>query len=255
MSMKMDADQLQSHIEEAIKELNLLLNEWLTSSNEVDQKRAQILAYWIKTYTRMMRQEKQFNPASIPRLTRRQIVNVDFGFRIGSELGGLHYALVLDKKNSMNANTVTVLPLGSLKDNFKPTKSKIVLTTGIYESLQGKAQEQLAQANTIISKLLRDSELLKMSEEERVAEIGRRYVLAKNMLDSAKASVDKMNKLKHGSVVNLSQITTVSKMRIKEPVTPKDALYGVKVSLEDMARIEQAFIELYIAKENFKTQK
>ena len=67
----------------------------------------------------MIRRENDFNPASIPRLTRRQIVNVDFGFRIGSELGGLHYAVVMDKQNSMNGDTVTVVPLGSLKEHHR----------------------------------------------------------------------------------------------------------------------------------------
>ena len=72
------------------------------------------------------------------------------------------------------------------------------------------------------------------------------------MLDSAQASVDKMRKLKHGSVANISQLTAVSKIRIKEPVTPKDALYGVKISLDDMKEIETALIEQYIPKGNFK---
>lgn len=252
MSVQMSIEQLQTHIEEALNELDALLSGWMVSPDVNDQKRAQILSYWIKTYTRMLRQEKNFNPASIPRLGRRQIVNVDFGFRVGSELGGLHYAVIMDKKNSQNANTATVVPLGSLKESFVPTRNKVKLSNGVYDSLQEKAQAQLNQSTAIINGFVSDSELLKLSEEKRAEEIGRRYTLAKSMLDGARASVEKMKKLKHGSVANISQLTTISKMRIKEPVTPKDALYGVKLSMEDMAAIEQGIIELYITKGNFK---
>lgn len=252
MAIKITLEQLQAHIEEAVDELDALLSGWLVSADAADQKRAQLLSYWIKTYTRMIRREKEFNPASIPRLARRQIVNVDFGFRVGSELGGLHYAVVLDKNNSQKADTVTVIPLGSLKENFVPTRSKIKLSNGIYESLDAKVQGQLEQSRAIINGFLNDKELLKLPEDQRVEEIGRRYTTAKGMLDNAQASVDKMRKLKHGSVANISQLTAVSKIRIKEPVTPKDALYGVKISLDDMKEIETALIEQYIPKGNFK---
>ena len=57
-----------------------------------------------------------------------------------------------------------------------------------------------------------------------------------------------MEKLKHGSVANISQIATVSKLRIKEPVTPHSVLCGVKVSERDMEQIEKALLELYISK-------
>ena len=97
MSKMMTAEELKRHITEALGELDGLLGLWMNSPEEADRKKAQILSYWIKTYTGMIRRESEFNPASIPRLTRRQIVNVDFGFRVGSELGGLHYAVVLDE--------------------------------------------------------------------------------------------------------------------------------------------------------------
>lgn len=127
MSKIMTTDELRRHIAEALGELDGLLNSWKDSPNEIDRKRAQILSYWIKTYTGMIRRESEFNPASLPRLTRRQIVNVDFGFRVGSELGGLHYAVVMDKKNSVNGDTVTVVPLGSLKERHRASRNKIIL--------------------------------------------------------------------------------------------------------------------------------
>lgn len=248
MSKRMMPEELKRHIAEAVGELEGLLGLWLSSPNEVDQKRAQIMAYWIKTYMNMIRRENEFNPASIPRLTRRQIVNVDFGFRVGSELGGLHYAVVLDKKNSMNGDTVTVVPLGSLKEHYKENRNRVVLEDGIYTALSEKVENQLSEARAIIDSVANDKELQEMDSSARMAEAMRRFAVAKNKLDSADTSVKKMEKLKQGSVANISQITTVSKLRIREPVTPQSALYGVKASERDMEKIERTLVDLYISK-------
>lgn len=255
MSKIMTTDELKRHIAEAVGELDNLLSALMNSSDEVDKKRAQLLSYWVKTYTGMIRRENDFNPASIPRLTRRQIVNVDFGFRIGSELGGLHYAVVMDKQNSMNGDTVTVVPLGSLKEHHRASRNKIILEDGIYTALEEKSNKQIKEAQELVSSIWNDSELKAMDKNAQTEEIVKRGTAAASKLESAKASVKKMEKLKHGSVANVSQITTVSKMRIKEPTTPKSVLYGVKVSECDMEQIEKAVVELYISKGVLKSIK
>lgn len=248
MSKRMSLDELKRHIDEAIGELNRLLDTWMSSSEDSDQKRAQIMGYWIKTYTGMIHRERDFNPASIPRLTRRQIVNVDFGFRIGSELGGLHYAVVLDKKNSVNGDTVTVVPLGSMKEHYKASRNRVILEDGIYSVLSEKVEQQLAEARAIVDSVSTDKSLQAMDPVARTDEAMRRFATAKSKLDHAEASVKKMYKLKHGSVANVSQLTTVSKIRIKEPTTPQSVLYGVKVSERDMEQIEKSLMDLYISK-------
>lgn len=233
MSKRMTTDELKRHIADALGELDELLNSWLYSSNEIDQKRAQIMSYWIKTYTGMI---------------RRQIVNVDFGFRVGSELGGLHYAVVLDKANSVNGDTVTVIPLGSLKERHKASRNKIILEDGIFAALDEKAQNQVDEARKLMDSVATDPALKSMSEMDRMTESMKRYAMAKNKLENSEASIRRMEKLKHGSVANISQIATVSKLRIKEPVTPHSVLCGVKVSERDMEQIEKALLELYISK-------
>lgn len=248
MSKIMTTDELRRHIAEALGELDDLLNAWKDSPNEADRKRAQILSYWVKSYTGMIRREAEFNPASLPRLTRRQIVNVDFGFRVGSELGGLHYAVVMDKKNSVNGDTVTVVPLGSLKERHRASRNKIILEDGIFTALNEKTDKQTAEATRLINSIATDTQLEAMDEVSKTTEIMKRIATAQNKLANAKASIAKMEKLKHGSVANVSQLTTVSKIRIKEPTTPQSVLCGVKVSERDMEQIEKALVELYISK-------
>ena len=248
MSKRMEPEELQRHVAEALHELDSLLASWMNSPDDADQKRAQLLSYWVKTYTGMIRRENNFNPAAIPRLARRQIVNVDFGFRVGSELGGLHYAVVMDKENGLRGDTVTVVPLGSLKEHHRTSRNKIILEDGIYSALEEKVNHQMKEARELINSVSTDERLKQMDEKARTEEVVQRVATAKSKLDSAQASISKMKKLKEGSVANVSQITTISKLRIKEPTNPQAVLNGVKVSECDMEQIEKAVVGLYISK-------
>ena len=40
----------------------------------------------------------------------------NFGFNVGSELGGAHYAVVVENNNNNASNTLVVVPLSSLAD-------------------------------------------------------------------------------------------------------------------------------------------
>lgn len=45
----------------------------------------------------------------------REIIWVDFGENIGSELAGIHPAIVMDQNNNINMDTIHVLPISSYK--------------------------------------------------------------------------------------------------------------------------------------------
>lgn len=46
---------------------------------------------------------------------RGEILKVHLGYNIGSEEGGLHYCVVLDKENSIYSPVISVAPLTSVK--------------------------------------------------------------------------------------------------------------------------------------------
>lgn len=83
-------------------------------------KKAAIFVYWLNDYIEYIKSESTFNPGMNINYKRGQIVFVNFGYRIGNELGGNHYAVVLDTKNSKKSKTVTVIPLKSKKDKETP---------------------------------------------------------------------------------------------------------------------------------------
>ena len=62
--------------------------------NPITYKKSALLYYWLRDYKNYIKNENTFNPKYYPEFYRGSIVNINFGFNLGSELGGLHYAIV-----------------------------------------------------------------------------------------------------------------------------------------------------------------
>ena len=102
---------------DAIRSLNKLLETFINDSENLHLKKANLISYWIKDYVKMIGFEEKFEPKKNIAYKRGNIVKISFGFNIGSEYGGLHYGIVLDKHNSHSSPVVTVIPLTSAKAN------------------------------------------------------------------------------------------------------------------------------------------
>ena len=59
-------------------------------------------------------------------------------------------------------------------------------------------------------------------------------------------TMKKLQVLKHGSIVVLNQIRTISKMRIADPTDKYDILYGLKLSTKNLDAIDNRLASLYI---------
>lgn len=62
-----------------------------------------------------------------------------------------------------------------------------------------------------------------------------------------------LSKMKMGSIALVSQIKTISKMRVKNPTNMNDVLYGIKLSTSNMTAIDEKIIEIYTNKHLPKT--
>lgn len=92
-------------------------------------KKAAIFILWLGKYLSYHVQEQSFLPNYNINYRRGQLILVDFGYRIGSELGGAHYAVVLDARSSKQNNQVTVVPLRSNKG--KDTRYLSIYTVNV----------------------------------------------------------------------------------------------------------------------------
>lgn len=241
----------QNLISEAIHDLSALLSSRMASNNSRLKKTATTLAYWVKDYVRLLRKELSA-PTSNRRYDRGCVVSVHLGFRIGHEEGGLHYAVVLDKFDTTKNSTLTVLPLTSLKTKvdvehlfYKHLFLGSEVTDAIYEKIRqttDKLTKELNLLNREWTMLVnsKDRDALKISQCEQAL----KHIGAKNL--TARRQLAKVAKMKSGSIALADQIVTISKLRIYDPCSSKDLLYGIKLSNETMDKIDEKIKQLYI---------
>lgn len=238
-------------ISEAVQSLSSMLSERIASNNNKLKKSAITLAYWIKDFVRLLAKEIS-SPKSYRRYERGSVISVHLGFRIGHEEGGLHYAIVLDKFDTSKNSILTVLPLTSVKESvdiehlyFKDLYLGGEITDAIYNKIRNTAtalMKELNRLNDEWAELIdsEDRDAFKISEcEKELKRVGNENLLARKQLA-------KVAKMKSGSIALADQIITVSKLRIYDPCTSKDLLYGIKVSDDTLNKIDEKIQQLYL---------
>lgn len=73
---------------------------------------------WLHTKTEMLKNEKSFNPKTLPYYKRGEVILANFGFNVGEEYGGNHYAIVLRDSRESQAK-ILVLPITSQEPKNK----------------------------------------------------------------------------------------------------------------------------------------
>lgn len=262
---------LQSKIKDLFNDFADVLLDY-TESNE-NYKKAALLYYWFKDFKNYVKNEENFNSKFLPTYNRGAIVNVNFGFNVGSEFGGLHYAVVLAESAPQNPALV-VVPLKS----YKPTKEKynksdVILGDEVFNQLYGKytaLKNYIPTAShELNTRLLKNAEALnqlknlkdtmpkenlesfqnlnKMLTEEN-EKLHKQLLELQKQRDLLDLIWNELLKLKHGSVASVGQIRTVSKMRIKNPINKNDVFYGVKLSANSLQAIDDKIISLFTNK-------
>lgn len=234
--------ELVSHIDDALKKLKKVIYQF----KENNEKRAVLLGYWIKDYATYISKEDSYEYPQY-KYERGDVVQVNFGYRIGREIGGRHFAVVIENSNSIKQQTVTVVPLMSLKDTTKNGKYTFTLKTGLYELHNKKFDKLMDEFNYLskeIDSLIEDANF----SEEKVELIKAKLSKSKKVLKELKAFKKALEKLKTGSIIDVGQVVTISKMRISNPKNSKDSLSKIKLSNEDLDELNKKLISLYVNK-------
>lgn len=279
MSKPLNKKNVLQNKKDAISKLDKFLDKYINNPTEEHIKKADLISYWLKDYTRYIEFEERFDPKRYIAYKRGDVIKVNFGFNIGAEYGGLHYAVVLDNHNDHASPVVTVAPLTSTKENSKSNKHNVPIGNELYRLMKIKAEAAIRmsaeeRSNIEKSKLYYNS-LFKMvidsivknknsplsnnkSDEDAVEmlELLKQTLddlcIQLNHLDNTSAELKKIlseiSRMKKGSTVLVGQITTVSKMRIYDPKKSKDVLYGISISKENMDKINDKIKELYVFK-------
>ncbi len=115
MSREKSKEELIQHKTASISAVSSYLEALIKSDDSKLQGKADKLSYWLTDWITFLDFEPDFSPQSLRRYKRGEIVKVHLGFNIGSEEGGLHYAVVLDKNNAKSSPVLTIVPLTSVK--------------------------------------------------------------------------------------------------------------------------------------------
>lgn len=169
-------------------------------------------------------------PSGYYHYKRGTVIRADFGVNMGSEFCGIHFAIVLDKNDNKHKRTLTVVPLTSKqkvgrfslgKEIFNQTISLLrIRISELRKKLESYSSEQ---PNNI------DMKLKELDQE--IAQYDKVFNIYKNY-----------NK---NSFVRMSDITTISKFRIKK-INRFDPSGNIQLTGEQMSSISDELKRLYL---------
>ncbi len=244
----------------AFKKVNQLLEQYINSGNSKSYKKAKNISAWLSTWSAYIDFESKFQPAKNIAYKRGDVIKVNLGFNVGSEHGGIHYGVVLDKVNRHNSNTITIIPLSSFKkscyerdvflgdDLFKQINAK-------WKALTTSAQEEYAKFKNLYDLVSAVDEAAATSDssdsppdqlEKVINELDKQRVLLEDRLNLLYKMEAEIKQMKQGSIAKIEQITTISKMRIIDPKKSADVLSQIRLSPDSMNKINEKVKELFI---------
>ncbi len=250
----LDKEIVIQNKKKSIRTLNNLLENLINSNEEEKLKKANLISYWIQTFSRYIETEQTFAPKRLLAYKRGDIIRINLGFRVGAELGGLHYAIVLDKENKHCADTITIVPLSSFKKDKEVYERDLFLGSELYNLVISKYNKQynfvkskLSEMKSILNALEQippknytpDMELLLTNMKRQISELSQ-------TVETLERDSHEIERMKEGSIVKTEQITTISKMRIYTPKKSADFLSDVRFSQKTMSHINKRIKELYI---------
>ena len=233
MSRNRTKTNVTENKDRAIARIDDLLNSLIQSDDDHMLKRADLISYWIHTFSNYVQSEDTFDPKYLPRYKRGDVIKVDFGYRCKNELGGRHYAIILDVSNAKSSGLVTVIPLTSKKENKRIHSSEVDIGNEIFTSLISSFDKQKKQFESDLSNTESESSRAKISSNLCILEKKRKEIIG----------------MKEGSVAMIGHISTISKVRIQDPINSTTGiLCGVKVSHTILSMIDSKIAELYMHK-------
>lgn len=236
-------EELNKHKNAAVDKLDRFLERKIQSEDEHNNKQADLISYWVEDYVRLLTKEETFKSEKVIHYRKGDIVKMNLGYRVGSEEGGLHYGIVMDVRNRRNCDTVTVIPLTSHKKGKAIHKDDVFIGKELFQAIMGKHDR-------LYSEIEKELAWLRLPEQMAGKTPGLldRVEVLQEKLNELEALKKSLLKMKEGSIALVSQVTTISKMRIYDPLYHNNVLYGIRLAPTTVCKIDKKFCELFISK-------
>lgn len=250
-----NSDKLEKFKGKSIASLDKCISDYISSTSDSDYKKAALITYWIRDFCQYIKWEDNFNPKKLKRYERGDIIKVNLGFNVGNEEGGLHYAVVINNSNPLSSGVITIIPLSSVKKGESIYPDDIDLGNELYTKVKIKLDAKLTDLNEKIIEMEALEKVLKgikkdVDEPEevktQVKKSREKIRESYNVLNEYKKIANEISHMKYGSKAIVSQITTVSKLRIFDPRSTRGVLSGIKLSPENLDLISNKISEMYL---------
>lgn len=141
---------------------------------------------WINSWIYYLSYEDTFDSSRLMTYKRGDIVHVNFGFNVHNELGGSHYAIVVEVDNASTSGCVTVVPLRSEDTeeeaiNNMHERTEVYLGSGIVCFGNGQNKYTVAKVNQI--RAIDKMRILKPTNDKKHKVYPIDSELRKNILD------------------------------------------------------------------------
>jgi len=228
-----------------IKNKNDLLRETERVTNSIERyiqsieyKKACNLVYWFDTWIdNYLPSEKTFEYEKLLHYERGMVVKADLGFKVGSEEGGLHYAVVVENDNSKDNKTVMVIPLSSLElsedISIIDKKHEVFLGYGIFKN-------EISKTESLLKNTITQLQLQGKSSEQ---------------IDNETFKIKtKLSNYQKGSIALVNQMCALSKIRIHSPTNINDELADFRLDTHKLNEIDKRIKTLYTKKNPIKVK-
>lgn len=118
---------------------------------DMDQEQKNKYLDWLSVQTKYLKYEDTFKPQKLLNYRRRDLVFINLGFNVNSEMGGKHWAVVIDHRNNRSSDSLVVIPLSSLNEDETETDvHKHDVYIGIIGEINNKeVKARVSQIRTI----------------------------------------------------------------------------------------------------------
>lgn len=178
---------------------------------------------------------------------RGQIIQVKFEPQTGYEIKGIHYAIVITKRDQPYIGTLTVVPLTSKSGNHLMPIGSCISDSVFLELLREKNYyyDLLLKAKIQTERIQKAGSVLEATTQDELNQIERDL---RAYLDNIKYFDDLENKyknIKKSSYANIYQITTIDKSKIVNPMNHLDPIKRIKAPDSVMDKIDKGIIEAF----------
>ena len=177
----------------------------LQRMDDEGNKRSDKIAQWIENWVKYLKIEQVFNPRSIQALKRGSIVYADFGFNVGREYGGLHYAIVLNKIDARSNHLLHVLPLTSVKETTDISNLKyfqLPIGNEVFQLLSNKALKKVRELSELYDRF-----------SKKDGELREKVVMVESLIEDNKKTLEILKNLSSSDRddSSIKQILTINK--------------------------------------------